>query len=183
MFKNILLLSLIFSFSEIALADVRITVSKGNASLCEVIPAKSKRGRHYNKAVNPREISSDLWRSGKNGLGFFKLVKSEIESQTIQLAFVDKYSTFWYYTKNGSDVKGIYSYDFVVPERKGSERLFVDIELEKQIPCSCFSRFNKPRKCFQHTRYRDFYEEPMIHYRGGVYTIGEFVENFGVPSW
>ena len=181
--KNILLLVLIFSFSEVAFADVRITASKGSASLCKVVPAKAKRGRHYNKAINPREISSDLWSSAKNGLGFFKLRKLESQSQTVQLTFVDKYSTFWYYIKNGSDVKGIYFYDFIVPKQENYERIFVDIELEKQMPCSCFNRSDKPQRCSQHIRYGSSYNDPMIHYRGDVYTIGEFVRKFGIPNW
>lgn len=133
------------------LADVSITVNKGEADLCEVIPTQAKQynGRnahHYNKLANPREISSDLWQSGKNGLAFFRLSKSESQSQTVQLALVDKYSTFWYYTKNGADEKGPYFYDFVVPESDGSA--FVDINLD--LPCSCFKPSDKPQRCSPH---------------------------------
>lgn len=144
---KILLLTVLFFNATQIFADARITVSKGNASLCEVVPAKAKKGRHYNKKVTPREASSDLWHRGKNGLGFFHLGKTEVESQTVQLAFVNKYSTFWYYTKNGSDVKGVYAYDFIVPEQKNYERIFVDIELESKMPCSCFLDSDKPSRC------------------------------------
>lgn len=140
---KLLITTLVLLFSSNLLADARITVSKGNASLCEVLPTEYKKGRHYNKSVKPRHISSDLWRSGKNGLGFFHLNKSESQSQTVQLAFVDKYSTFWYYTKKGSTAKGPYFYDFIVPENSG--RKFVDIDLE--LPCSCFLQADKPQRC------------------------------------
>jgi len=158
--KKILILTVLFFSASQVFADARITVSKGNASLCEIVPAQAKKGRHYNKSVSPREISSDLWRSAKKGLGFFKLGKSEIESQTVQLAFVDKYSTFWYYTKNGSDVKGVYAYDFIVPERKGYEKIFVDIELENKMPCSCFPKSDKPQRCSSY-RSAPIYDEPF----------------------
>jgi len=133
-------------------ADARITVSKGDANLCEIIPTQAKRGRHYNKSVNPRVISSDLWRSAKNGLNFFHLNKSETQSQTIQLAFVDKYSTFWYYTKKGANTKGPYFYDFIVSNNSGKK--FVDIDLK--LPCSCFNTDDKPQRCSnQFNRFQD----------------------------
>ncbi|SMN01543.1 hypothetical protein SPONL_2125 [uncultured Candidatus Thioglobus sp.] len=184
--KNILKiipLLLLLSFAQNATADARITVSKGDANLCEVIPTQAKKnssGRstfHYNKKAG--EISTDLWHSGKNGLGFFKLNKTERESQTVHLAFVDKYSTFWYYTKNGSDVKGPYFYDFIVPENRG--RIFVDIDLE--LPCSCYLRADKPNRC--NTRYREYRpaKAPLMFYEGKFYSIEDFVSEFGVPNW
>ncbi len=148
--KIILLISLLITTQ--VFADAYIAVNKGDASLCEVIPAQAKKGHHYNKSVNPREISSDLWRSGKNGLGFFKLGKSEIQSQTVQLAFVDKYSTFWYYTKQNTKTKGPYFYDFIAPNNSGKK--FVDIDL--QLPCSCFLDVDKPQRCSsQLNRFQD----------------------------
>lgn len=138
------LIALMFiMFSTPLFADAHITVSKGAASLCEVLPTQYKKGRHYNKSITPRQISSDLWRSSKKGLGFFKLNKSETQSQTVQLAFVDKYSTFWYYIKGNSGLKGPYFYDFVMPSNSGKK--FVDIDLE--LPCSCFEHSDKPQRC------------------------------------
>lgn len=149
--KKLIALSLLFAASQV-LADARITVSKGDANLCEVIPTQAKRGHHYNKSINPRVISSDLWHSAKNGLDFFHLNKSETQSQTIQLAFVDKYTTFWYYIKQGAKTKGPYFYDFIVPENNG--RKFVDIDLK--LPCSCFSTDDKPQRCGnQFNRFQD----------------------------
>ncbi|MBA5249071.1 MAG: hypothetical protein FE834_05990 [Gammaproteobacteria bacterium] len=135
-----------------ALADARITVNKGDANLCEIIPTQAKKGRHYNKSVDPRAISSDLWRAARKGLNFFHLNKNERESQTIQLAFVDEYSTFWYYTKKGTTTKGPYFYDFIVPNNSGKK--FVDINLK--LPCSCFEADDKPQRCGnQFNRFQD----------------------------
>lgn len=187
--KKILMIIIPLLFTTFVLADVRITVSKGDASLCEVIPAKSKKSMHYNKTVHPRELSSDLWQSARKGLGFFHLAKSEVASETSQLAFVDKYSTFWYYTKKGSDVKGIYNYDFIVPEQKNYERIFVDIELENKMPCSCFLKQDRPSRCqknyrsSKHNRHNNFqlpfYDEALILYQGKLYTIKKFENEFG----
>ncbi len=52
-------------------ADARITVSKGDASLCSIIATQAEKYkdryvRHYNKKTST--ISSDLWKSAKNGL-------------------------------------------------------------------------------------------------------------------
>lgn len=152
--KTLLLCVLIFGSNQV-FADVYITVNKKNASLCELIPTQSKiyTGHgvfHYNTEAD--QISNDLWNtsSAKRGLPFFKLNRSESQSQTVQLAFVEKYSTFWYYTKYGSDVKGPYFYDFIVPENSG--RKFVNIDLD--LPCSCFLRADRPSKCFANQQKR-----------------------------
>lgn len=154
-----ILLAFLFLFSTQILADASITVSKGDANLCEVMPAQARKANggyahHYNKAVNPRQVSSDLWESAKNGLDFFHLSKSQRQSQTVQLSFVDKYSTFWYFIKLGGQVKGPYFYDFVLPESE-SRTTFVDIELE--LPCSCFINTDKPPRCSSSTSSRSHY--------------------------
>ena len=139
------------TFADVRMTtDVRITITKGDASLCEVIPTPAPKFndryvRHYNKIGEERYVSSDLWKRGKNGLSFFKLNKAQSTSQTVHLAFVYKYSTFWYYTKRGTKMNGPYFYDFIVPEKKLQKKLFVDIDLK--LPCSCFERANRPQRC------------------------------------
>lgn len=77
--RALLIWSLVVMPSQV-FADTRITVSKGDASLCSVIatPAEKYKGRyvrHYNKKIGA--ISSDLWNSAKNGLPFFNLNKGQ----------------------------------------------------------------------------------------------------------